>query len=369
MRSTVRIDDDLIVELRARAHAESVSLTRMLNRTLRAGLLAAPKQASKRRPFKQKTYRMGTPDVGIDKGSCAGCGIGGRRNRQQDVTAQMKIVDVNVLLLRCQSRDRPGWQDSTVVGPSTGWRRVPRFVLDSLSGFLRIATNPRIYPRPMTVDQALDEVEGWLSNEVATTVSEKPDHWRILREMLRETGSAGNLTTDAHLAALAITPRRHAGFQRQRLRPICGPALGEPPARPVMPSYGTNPQPIDIHDQIVGATLVVARAAGDLRLRSIATRMRSILDTRPKGAPGRDKPVPYDGVCTSSILTASGPFKNAMRPFPSRGFHEELRALGLEVGNRRPEDRPPRYLCGLGLGSYAVPTPSASRFPAPSRSG
>ena len=67
MRSTVRIDDDLMVELRARAHAESVSLTRMLNRTLRTGLSTAPKQASKRRPFKQKTYRMGIPKVGIDK--------------------------------------------------------------------------------------------------------------------------------------------------------------------------------------------------------------------------------------------------------------------------------------------------------------
>ncbi len=67
MRSTVRIDDDLMVELRARALAESVSLTRMLNRTLRTGLSAAPKQASERRPFNQRTYRMGTPDVGIDK--------------------------------------------------------------------------------------------------------------------------------------------------------------------------------------------------------------------------------------------------------------------------------------------------------------
>lgn len=67
MRSTVRIDDDLMVELRARALAESVSLTRMLNRTLRAGLSAGPKQAAKRSPFKQRTYRMGAPDVGIDK--------------------------------------------------------------------------------------------------------------------------------------------------------------------------------------------------------------------------------------------------------------------------------------------------------------
>ena len=67
MRSTVRIDDDLMVELRARAQAESVSLTRMLNRTLRAGLAPPRKETSKRGPFKQGTFRMGVPRVGIDK--------------------------------------------------------------------------------------------------------------------------------------------------------------------------------------------------------------------------------------------------------------------------------------------------------------
>ena len=67
MRSTVRIDDDLMVELRARAQTESVSLTRMLNRTLRVGLSAARKQTQKGRPFKQKTFRMGVARVGIDK--------------------------------------------------------------------------------------------------------------------------------------------------------------------------------------------------------------------------------------------------------------------------------------------------------------
>lgn len=67
MRSTVRIDDDLMVELRARAQAESVSLTRMLNRTLRVGLSAPHKQTQMRRPFKQNTFLMGVPRVGIDK--------------------------------------------------------------------------------------------------------------------------------------------------------------------------------------------------------------------------------------------------------------------------------------------------------------
>lgn len=67
VRSTVRIDDDLMVELRARAEAASVSLTRMLNRTLRIGLRQSVEQAESRQAFQQRTYRMGSPRLGIDK--------------------------------------------------------------------------------------------------------------------------------------------------------------------------------------------------------------------------------------------------------------------------------------------------------------
>ena len=67
MRSTVRIDDDLMIELEARAHAESVSLTRILNRTLRAGLARLRPDGARRRPFRQKTAAMGQPMADLDK--------------------------------------------------------------------------------------------------------------------------------------------------------------------------------------------------------------------------------------------------------------------------------------------------------------
>ena len=117
----------------------------------------------------------------------------------------MKIVDVNVLLYAVNgdsdqhAKVCPWWQRALRGDESIG---LPWLVL---SGFLRISTNPRVYPSPLTADQALDQVEGWLSADVATTISEKANHWPMLREVLRETGTAGNLTTDAHLATLAIT--------------------------------------------------------------------------------------------------------------------------------------------------------------------
>ena len=67
MRSTVRIDDDLMVELKARAGSSGLSLTRMLNRTLRDGLRAPRQQEDNSRPFEQSTFSMGAPRLSIDK--------------------------------------------------------------------------------------------------------------------------------------------------------------------------------------------------------------------------------------------------------------------------------------------------------------
>lgn len=64
MRTTVRIDDDLMRELKHRAEQTKLSLTRLLNQVLRQGLAAPPK---KRAPFHQKTYDLGVPLVNLDK--------------------------------------------------------------------------------------------------------------------------------------------------------------------------------------------------------------------------------------------------------------------------------------------------------------
>lgn len=66
MRSTVRIDDDLMEALRARSHDEGLSMTRMLNRLLRSGL-AAESTPSRQPRFRQATAGMGRPRVEMDK--------------------------------------------------------------------------------------------------------------------------------------------------------------------------------------------------------------------------------------------------------------------------------------------------------------
>ena len=75
MRSTVRIDDDLMTALRARAQAEGLSLTRMLNRTLRAGLAASVRSRNECERYEEATARMGRPRFDLDKALALASGL------------------------------------------------------------------------------------------------------------------------------------------------------------------------------------------------------------------------------------------------------------------------------------------------------
>ena len=67
MRSKVRIDEDLMAELRARARAERLSMTRLLNRMLRAGLAVSSQPGGEHERYEEMTVQMGRPRVEIDK--------------------------------------------------------------------------------------------------------------------------------------------------------------------------------------------------------------------------------------------------------------------------------------------------------------
>jgi hypothetical protein len=117
----------------------------------------------------------------------------------------VKIVDLNVLLYVVnENAPHHGvlleWWESALNGDES--LGLPWTVL---LGFLRIATNPRIFPHPLEPAAAIAKVETWLSLGNTAVIREKDGHWPILRGLLEETGTAGNLTTDAHLAALAIS--------------------------------------------------------------------------------------------------------------------------------------------------------------------
>ncbi len=117
----------------------------------------------------------------------------------------MKIIDTNVLLyavnrsLAHHKAVKAWWEESLSEEESIG---LPWIVL---LGFIRLATNSRVFPETLSLKQAADRIDTWLALPNIRVVHETEEHWRIFRELLKETGTAGNLTTDAHLAAMAIS--------------------------------------------------------------------------------------------------------------------------------------------------------------------
>jgi toxin-antitoxin system PIN domain toxin len=78
------------------------------------------------------------------------------------------------------------------------------FAWATLLAFVRLVTSPRVFDSPLRIDESLDIVEAWLAAPCATVLHPGPRHAVLLRQLLEPLGSAGNLTTDAHLAALAL---------------------------------------------------------------------------------------------------------------------------------------------------------------------
>ena len=116
----------------------------------------------------------------------------------------MILVDVNILIYAVNS-DSPlhqrakGWLESTLSGSDTvglSWA--------VLLAFLRVTTRSGIFERPLSVDTAFDIVAAWLSQPSVVTIDPVAQHLRVVRDLLLPLGTGGNLTSDAHLAALAI---------------------------------------------------------------------------------------------------------------------------------------------------------------------
>ena len=114
------------------------------------------------------------------------------------------VLDANLLLYAHNSLDanhqqaRTWWEDC--LNGTTGIALAWVVILD----FVRISTHPRIYLAPYTPEEALDRVGEWLTLPHIQVLPPSANHFELWSRLLADLGTAGNLTTDAHLAALAI---------------------------------------------------------------------------------------------------------------------------------------------------------------------
>ena len=116
----------------------------------------------------------------------------------------MILIDANLLIYAVNEqaplhRKAKAWMETTLSGPETVG--LPWTVL---LAFLRLTTRAGVFKSPLTVDSSLDVIDSWLNQPAVVTIEPTAQHFRILRDLIAPVGTGGNLTSDAHLAALAV---------------------------------------------------------------------------------------------------------------------------------------------------------------------
>jgi toxin-antitoxin system PIN domain toxin len=136
------------------------------------------------------------------------------------------LPDVNVLLyaFRSDSREHErhrAWLEGVVNGPSA-YGMSPQV----LASVVRIATHPRIFVQPSSLDAVLQFSDVLLGQPHCNVIQPGSRHWDIFGRISRECRATGNLVQDAWFAALAIesgcewvtTDRDYARFEGLRWR-------------------------------------------------------------------------------------------------------------------------------------------------------
>lgn len=116
----------------------------------------------------------------------------------------MIVVDVNLLLYAHlevfpqHKRARAWWEAALSSEREVALTHVAIF------GFLRIATNARVFSPPLSLTAATAIIQSWLAVPNVRVLSPGPQHLEIALRLLAPIGTAASLTTDAQLAAFAI---------------------------------------------------------------------------------------------------------------------------------------------------------------------
>jgi toxin-antitoxin system PIN domain toxin len=115
------------------------------------------------------------------------------------------VADVSVLVYAHREDGHPEharfaeWVARLATGPEP-------FALSvlALAGVVRVVTNPRIFHRPSTIEEALAFTGELIRRPTASLIGPGPKHWDLVDELCRAARATGKLVADAQHAAVAI---------------------------------------------------------------------------------------------------------------------------------------------------------------------
>ncbi len=116
----------------------------------------------------------------------------------------MTLVDANVLLYAYDSGSPHQEASKRWLEAELSSGRSVGFALVTLLAFVRIASDRRVFSRPLTPNEACSLIRAWLALPNARMLQPGPRTWTILSDLCVSGQARGPMVMDAHLAALAL---------------------------------------------------------------------------------------------------------------------------------------------------------------------
>ena len=116
----------------------------------------------------------------------------------------MKLVDANVLIYAANKDAREHARAKAWIEAALSGNEPIAFAWLAILAFVRITTRVGLLNKPLPVADAFGLLEAWLAAHSARVIHPSETHLAILHRLLEQSGTRGNFTGDAHLAALAM---------------------------------------------------------------------------------------------------------------------------------------------------------------------
>lgn len=206
MRTTVTLDEDVERLLREAMYRSRCGFKEAFNAAVRTALDRQTGR-SRRVPFVLKArpmgFRPGLDPAGLNK-LADELKVENLSGESAEAENAMIIPDINLLLYAYDA-------DSPFHAKAAGWWErcwsstepaglVPVVVFR----FVRVGTNPRAYWHPMTPSEAVGHVRSWLEQPPVELLEPGSCHVGDVLTLLEGVGTAGNLVTDAQIAAAVL---------------------------------------------------------------------------------------------------------------------------------------------------------------------
>ena len=113
-------------------------------------------------------------------------------------------VDVNILLYASDTSSPQHAKATTFLTACATGNEMFCLACLTLMSYVRMATHPAIFRRPLSHADAMRNVEAIVSTPMCRVIGEETGFWDVYRRLTDEVPTRGNLVPDAHLAAVLL---------------------------------------------------------------------------------------------------------------------------------------------------------------------